>query len=182
MFFFLHVETVKGNGCSSGGSYSLRLPLKCEYDETSVNKSDGKAPSYKYVPVFSRCSLFSLSHHHNSFIGFVPCLAKWETKSAFQLLWFKISGTKTRHTSSHPTPSLSLSLFVPLWISVCLPAQRDLPGHRTLQDVPSHGHLETRLWLPGQHQVRALTLPRDLLKSSRNSSPCDVLLQMERMF
>lgn len=118
MFFFLHVETVKGNGCSSGGSYSLRLPLKCEYDETSVNKSDGKAPSYKYVPVFSRCSLFSLSHHHNSFIGFVPCLAKWETKSAFQLLWFKISGTKTRHTSSHPTPSLSLSLCTS--VNLCL--------------------------------------------------------------
>lgn len=118
MFFLLHVETVKGNGCSSGGSYSLRLPLKCEYDETSVNKSDGKAPSYKYVPVFSRCSLFSLSHHHNSFIGFVPCLAKWGTKSAFQLLWFKISGTKTRHTSSHPTPSLSLSLCTS--VNLCL--------------------------------------------------------------
>lgn len=63
-----------------------------------------------------------------------------------------------------------MSLALPLWISLCPLAQCDLPGHRTLQDVPSHGHLETRLRLPGQYQVRALRSPRYPLKSSRNSA------------
>ena len=96
-----------------------------------------------------------------------------------------MNGTETRNI---PTSfSLSLSFFFlllspPLWISVCLSAQCDLPGHRALQDVPSHGHLETRLRLPGQHQVRALRSLRYPLKPSRNSSPCDALVQKEEMF
>lgn len=49
--------------------------------------------------------------------------------------------------------NLRSSLSLSACVNVCLSAQRDLPGHRTLQDVPSHGHLEAGLWLPGQHQV-----------------------------
>lgn len=49
---------------------------KCEYDETSVNKSDGKAPSYKYAAVLSHRPLFSLLYHHGGFIGFCALFGK----------------------------------------------------------------------------------------------------------
>lgn len=76
----------------------------------------------------------------------------------------------------------SHKLYSSLSLPLPLSAQRDLPGHRSLQDVPSHGHLETRLRLPGQHQVRALRSPRYPLKLARNSAPYDILLGMEMMF
>lgn len=38
------------------------VAFKCEYDETSVNKSDGKAPSYKYAAILSKPLLFSPSY------------------------------------------------------------------------------------------------------------------------
>lgn len=42
---------------------------KCEYDETSVNNSDGKAPSSKYAAVLSYRSLFSPVYRLNVFHG-----------------------------------------------------------------------------------------------------------------
>lgn len=63
---------------------------KCEYDETSVNKSDGKAPSYKYAAVLCHRSLFSLLYHHRGFIGFCALFGKvgnqvWLQRSSFVL-------------------------------------------------------------------------------------------------
>lgn len=43
------------------------------------------------------------------------------------------------------------SASVILLLFVCFAAERYLLGHRLVQNVPSHGHPEARLWLPGQH-------------------------------
>lgn len=63
---------------------------KCEYDETSVNKSDGKAPSYKYAAVLSHRSLFGLLYHQRGFLGFCALFGKvgnqvWLQRSSFVL-------------------------------------------------------------------------------------------------
>lgn len=100
----------------------------------------------------------------------------------YKVLWFKMNGSETGKHTSFSTLLLLLLLLLSLllWISVCLAAQCDLPGHRTLQDVPSHGHLETRLRLPGQHQVRALRSPRySLMRHRKRSAFCYLWSQVQ---
>ncbi len=60
---------------------------KCEYDETSVNKSDGKAPSYKYAAVLSHRSLFSLLYHQRGFCALFGKVGNqvWLQRSSFVL-------------------------------------------------------------------------------------------------
>lgn len=52
--------------------------------------------------------------------------------------------------SKHSNILISCASVISL-LFVCFPAERYLLGHRLVQNVPSHGHLEARLWLPGQH-------------------------------
>lgn len=139
---------------------------KCEYDETSVNKSDGNGYLLKVCScLVSLRSLRSnlVASYCKGFAGFCALFGKVGSRARAAALrlgatkcsalkWTRV--TRANHAIFIPSPSVSA-------------AQRDLPGHRTLQDVPSHGHLETGLRLPGQHQVRALAFL--WLQPSRNS-------------
>lgn len=137
---------------------------KCEYDETSVNKSDGNGYPLKV------CScLVSLRSLRSSLVapyckgsaGFCALFGKVGSRAGAMAL--RLGATKYSALKWTRVTRANHEIFIP-----CVSAaQRDLPGHRTLQDVPSHGHLETGLRLPGQHQVRALASLR--LQTSRNS-------------
>lgn len=90
--FFDRCSNCKGKRMQQRWQLFPVVAFKCEYDETSVNKSDGKAPSYihTFAAVLSHHSLFSPLYPHRGFIGFCALFGKvgnqvWLQRSSFVL-------------------------------------------------------------------------------------------------
>lgn len=140
------------------------------YDKIGVNSSNGKLPHtcMQLVLLFPLWSLVPPQSFHKIFRsvwqsgkpGLAAALQLCATNCATDLKWVELK----REMYILPGGAKEC-LFLMLILSMSLSflpvsAQCHFPRYRSLQDVPSHGHTEAGLWLPGQHQVRALWSPR----------------------